>query len=76
MGRPILVALLVLAGCASQRHWTKPGGTEAELNAAKNVCENQANARFPALWIRYQDVNRNARNDAIDSCLRAAGWQH
>jgi hypothetical protein len=47
-GRHLRLGLLIaLAGCT--QYWAKPGGTAAELGAARADCEAQANARFPPL---------------------------
>jgi|SRR3954469_4308674 len=47
MRRVFLAAamLVVVAGCA--RHWARPGGTDAELDAAKANCEVESFTRFP-----------------------------
>ncbi len=37
--------LLAMAGC--MQYWAKPGATQAQLDAAKDRCDTEANARFP-----------------------------
>jgi len=42
--------VLALAACmltACTQYWAKPGGTEAEFNATKSVCETQSYLLFP-----------------------------
>lgn len=43
--RALLLLALLLAGCTE--YWAKPGGTPAELQQAKALCETEAYARFP-----------------------------
>ncbi|MSP02075.1 MAG: hypothetical protein EXR07_13645 [Acetobacteraceae bacterium] len=42
---PVIALLLAVTGCA--QHWARPGGTPAELGAAKANCDAESFARFP-----------------------------
>jgi hypothetical protein len=44
---PAAMMLLTVAGCA--QYWARPGGTQAELDAAKDGCETGALKRFPMM---------------------------
>lgn len=47
MSRVLLAAAILLSAAGCTRYWAKPGGTGAELEAAKANCETTSLARFP-----------------------------
>jgi len=70
-GRPFLLwTCMLLAGCA--QYWAKPGGTTADLSAARTRCEDKANAAFPPLMQPVQ-VAGGTPSPMVTTCAPAGG---
>ncbi len=77
---------LYLVGCASAPLWSKPGATEADLDAAMNECDQRyVAARFGVrdpiiredpMINPVQRYGRGASNMAQDLCLEDQGWKY
>lgn len=67
-GRQLLFALAVLGflGCAAEVQYTKPGGTQEELDWDRYECISPRGARMDRPML---DSNQ------LDRCLAAKGWR-
>jgi hypothetical protein len=72
---PILVVLGLgassLAGCSSQSHWVKDGGSAADLNYDQGTCEHLARLRNRS----YEDAPGGIIvAEFYDDCMNHFGW--
>lgn len=68
----LLATVLVLAGCAGQRVWTKPGATAQDFERDKWECQAQAGQTSAGMG----DLgNAWLVKDLTMDCLRMRGWQ-
>ena len=68
----LLATVLILAGCAGQRVWTKPGGTPEKFQQDKWECQAQA-GQISGGTGEY--ANPWLVKDLTMDCLRMRGWQ-
>jgi hypothetical protein len=62
----LLVAFLLVAGCAGSQTWAKPGGTQADLDRDTYECERDA--RMLPSGSQYERIKFS------EQCLRSKGW--
>ena len=67
----VLLMALALAGCATTLRYTKPGGSDEEMQRTLAGCKvKQATAMAPAQDWAGVAVASTVR----DNCMRAEGW--
>ncbi|WP_456385130.1 hypothetical protein [Desulfolithobacter sp.] len=72
---PVLLALLLLAGCAGSESWQKPGGTQASFNLDSRECRliGEKIALLHSETGKSVDPVYAAR--AYEECMAAKGWR-
>ena len=85
----LLIGLGLLAGCAAQTKWVKPGASEQDLQRDKNQCVYDATAAASGYGSGSISVERNAaiadgfsegwtrtgrQMELAARCMRARGW--
>jgi uncharacterized protein YceK len=71
----LLATVLILAGCASQRVWTKPGATAQDFERDKWDCQAQASQMAGSMGDPGNPFNALMVKDLTMDCLRMRGWQ-
>lgn len=72
-----LMIVLFLAACATSPRpalrWVKAGGSAADLEAARAVCENEA--MKAQLGVDDDTLQAQGRANIFMRCMNARGWQ-
>lgn len=71
----LLATVLTLAGCAGNKVWTKPGGTEQSFQQDKWECQAQASQMANAMGDPNNPFNAYMVADFTKDCLRMRGWE-
>ncbi|WP_313242095.1 hypothetical protein [Stenotrophomonas sp.] len=73
------LSLMLLAGCAQNVYFTKPGGTDADFQTDKSACDYEAmkyaGGYDPSLGAVGQGIDMAMRrNELTRACLSQKGW--
>src|ERR1700675_2487256 len=68
------VSFISCTGCAMA--WTKPGGTEQELNADKLSCEQEAAGKYPVVHPPTSYYRPPPSTKLDTSCVQQSGLTH
>ena len=68
----LLATVLTLAGCAGNKVWVKPGGTQQSFQQDKWECQSQAGQTSAGMG---EFGNAWLVKDLTMECLRMRGWE-
>ena len=72
---PACLIAALLSGCLYYHRWTRPGATEQDFYQDSMRCHRETAPRWAFCWGAACDAQASARKDAVERCLRAAGWR-
>jgi hypothetical protein len=75
----VLLALLMLSSCTTERRWFKTGSTRQDFNQDRYRCMQESQQRVSSAYVNQYGGSSNSgvrtNRNLFNACMEAQGWE-